>query len=148
MPAILALTPLAAVRWLPSVSTLLDAPAPARERSGGIRVILYLKERVEQLPAILDAISAASGAREHSVLVVDEGDGGEAAADGRELKARGVVVRRHATGIGPALSMAEGAGLRALERGLEDGIRLAFGNNSENEFSAFCFVPGGGCRAG
>jgi hypothetical protein len=110
MPAILALTPLVAVPWLPSVSARLDAPAPARERSGGIRVILYLKERVEQLPATLDAISAALGSREHSVLIVDEGDGGEAAVDSRGLKARGVVVRRHATGIGPALSMAEGAG--------------------------------------
>ena len=110
MPAILALTPLAAGLWLPSVASLLDAPAAAREHAGGVRFILYLRDRAEHLTETLRVVAAAAGDREHNVLVVDDGANGEATADVKALKTRGVSVRRHATSLGPALSAAESAG--------------------------------------
>ena len=110
MPAILVLTPLAAGRWLPSALSLLDAPAKAREHVGAVRFALYTRGGAEHLAAALRAVAEAAGDREHSVLVVDDGGGGESAADVAALRVEGVAVRRHTASIGPALSAAEGAG--------------------------------------
>jgi len=110
MPAILALTPLAARLWLPSAASLLDAPTAGREHAGGVRVILHLTDSAEYLRAALQAGGEAASDREHTLLVVDDGAGGEAAAHVKALKAEGVMVRRHAASLGPALSAAESAG--------------------------------------
>ena len=119
MPSILALTPLAAGLWLPSAASLLDAPAAAREYAGAVRFILYLRESVERLPATLQALGETVGARAHSVLVVDDGGGDEVYPQIKELKARGVALRRHATSLGPALAAAECAA--AALKGARDG---------------------------
>jgi hypothetical protein len=119
MPAILVLTPLAAGLWLPSASSLLDAPAAAREHVGGARFVLSAGDTAAHLATTVDAVTQAIGGREHSVMVVDDGGGREAAADVKALKAQGVIVRRHAASLGPALAAAESAG--AALKGAQTG---------------------------